>query len=196
MPPDFQIHAPAIFVPNHHGWFDGYLMFHVVSALRVPTLDWIQEFDAFPLFAKVGGMPYPMNDLKRRAQTVKRTIRLMREANWSLLLFAEAHLHYPPELLSFGRALETIAEKVPDVQIVPVGIQYEMAMHERPEAFISFGPPVPVSPNIRETTQDAVATVLATTANLVRQNKESFQTLVQGTKDVNERLDMRRLRRP
>lgn len=196
IPPEFEIRAPTIFVPNHHGWFDGYLMFHVVSQLRVPTLDWIQEFDAFPLFAKVGGMPYPMNDLKRRAQTIKRTIRLMREANWSLLLFAEAHLHYPSDLLPFGRALETVAEKVPNVQIVPVGINYEMAMHERPEAFITFGRPIEVSPNLAVATQDTVASVLAHTSDLVRQNKGAFQTLVQGTKDVNERLDMRRLKKP
>lgn len=193
IPPDFEVRTPAIFVPNHHGWFDGYVMFQVVTQLGIPTLDWIQEFDAFPLFAKVGGMPYPVNNPKRRATTVKRTIRLMREQQWSLLLFAEAHLHYPPDLLPFGKALETIAGKVPEAQIIPVAIRYEMAMHERPEAFVTFGKPISSGlPDLPSLVQSVVQAQLEETIAKIRLAKESFQILAKGTADVNERWDMRR----
>lgn len=191
IPPSFEVKPPCIFVPNHHGWFDGYLMFHVVTQLGIRTLDWIQEFDAFPLFAKIGGMPYPLNDLKRRSSTVKRTIRLMREQDWSLLLFAEAHLHYPPDLLDFGRALEVVADKVPGVQVIPVGIRYEMAMHERPEAFISFGQPVESGDGLAARTREAVRLVLEE----MKPGANDFQVLAKGTLDVNERWDMRRIRK-
>jgi 1-acyl-sn-glycerol-3-phosphate acyltransferase len=187
-PPEFEIQAPVIFVPNHHGWFDGYLMFHVATALRVPTVDWIQEFDAFPMFAKVGGMPYPLNDLKRRAATVKRTIRLMREGGWSLLLFAEAHLHEPPVLLAFGKALETVAAKVPGVQIVPVGIHYQMSQHERPEAFIVFGNPIAQAVDVCGESRSAVASLLAE----LDTDRTQWEVLVKGTPDVNERWDWRK----
>lgn len=191
IPPSFEVKPPCIFVPNHHGWFDGYLMFHVVTQLGVTTLDWIQEFDSFPLFSKIGGMPYPLNDIKRRSSTVKRTIRLMREEDWSLLLFAEAHLHYPPGLLTFGRALEVVAEKVPNVQIIPVGIKYEMAMHERPEAFISFGQPVELGDGLADRTRDSVQSILSG----IQPGSDQFQVLAKGTLDVNERWDMRRIRK-
>lgn len=135
-------------------------------------------------------MPYPLNDLKRRSTTVKRTIRLMREEGWSLLLFAEAHLHYPPDLLPFGRALEVVAEKVPGSQVIPVGIRYEMAMHERPEAFISFGDPVPLGEGLAERTREAVQSVL----EQMKPGAKEFQVLAKGTLDVNERWDMRRIR--
>jgi 1-acyl-sn-glycerol-3-phosphate acyltransferase len=193
--PSFDLTSPVIFVPNHHGWFDGYLMFHVVSKLGIPTLDWIQEFDAFPLFAKVGGMAYPAGDATRRARTVKRTIRLMREQGWSLLLFAESHLHYPPDLLEFGRALETIVEKVPDVQIVPVAIQYEAAMHERPEAFIRIGSPIEKGADLLGRVRDQVQRELEVLHRTIREPNRKLETLVTGTRDVNERLDMRRLGR-
>lgn len=195
LPPQFELKAPVVFVPNHHGWFDGYVMFHVVTKLGIPTLDWIQEFDTFPLFAKIGGMPYPLNDPARRARTVKRTIRLMRDEKRSLLLFAEARLHRPPELLQFGKALETIAEKVPDVTVVPVAIHYEMAFHERPEAYVAFGEPVPLGPDLCERTRDAVQLALEGLIEKVKR-EERFEVLVKGTDDVNERWDMRGLRNP
>lgn len=191
IPPSFEVKPPCIFVPNHHGWFDGYLMFHVVTQLGIPTLDWIQEFDSFPLFSKIGGMPYPLKDLKRRSSTVKRTIRLMREEGWSLLMFAEAHLHYPPDLLPFGRALEVVANKVPEVQVIPVGIRYEMAMHERPEGFITFGNPVALGEGLAERTREAVQAVLEE----MNSGSKEFQVLAKGTLDVNERWDMRRIRK-
>jgi 1-acyl-sn-glycerol-3-phosphate acyltransferase len=194
-PPSFKLEAPVLFVPNHHGWFDGYLMFHAVTELGIPTLDWIQEFDSFPLFAKIGGMPYPLEDPKRRAATVKRTIRLMRERGWSLLMFAESHLHYPPNLLPFGKAIETIAEKVNGVQVVPVGIRYEMAMHERPEAFLAFGTPVTAGPGLPERTREAVASVLEEIDLAVRGSRDGFEVLAAGTPDVNERWDAIRRRR-
>jgi 1-acyl-sn-glycerol-3-phosphate acyltransferase len=194
-PPPFELKTPVVFVPNHHGWFDGYLMFHVVADLGIPTLDWIQEFDSFPLFAKIGGMPYPLNDPKRRAATVKRTIRLMRDGGWSLLLFAEAELHYPPDLLPFGRAIETITEKVPGAKIVPVGIRYEMAMHERPEAFLAFGEPIPSGERLIERTMEAVSGVLESVDHAVRGNRSGFQVLAKGTPDVNERWDAIRRRK-
>jgi len=193
--PTVKIQPPAILVPNHHGWFDGYLMFHAVQALGLHTVDWIQEFDAFPLFAKIGGMPYPVNDPTRRARTVKRTIRLMREERRSLLLFAEARLHYPPDLLPFGRSLETVAGKVPDAHIFPVAIHYEMALHERPEAFIAFGTPIEQGEDLNHRTRDAVAAKLNELRERARSDVSGFEVLVQGTQDVNERWDMRRMRK-
>ncbi len=193
IPPAEPIPGPAIFVPNHHGWHDGYVMYHLVSALGLRTLDWIAEFDAFPLFARVGGMPYPPGDPGRRAATVKRTIRLMRTEGRSLLLFAEADLHRPPELLRFGKALETVARSVPGSTVVPVGIRYEMSLHERPECWVLPGRPVESGEGLAERTRWAVGALLDEIAVKVRFEPEAFQTLVRGTKDVNERMDMRRM---
>jgi len=194
MPPSVSWRSPVIFVPNHHGWFDGYVMFHVVTKFGLRTLDWIQEFDAFPLFSRIGGLPYPLNNPLRRARTVWRTIRLMQKEKRSLLLFAEGELHYPPDLLSFGRALETIAEKVPGVTVVPVAIRYEAAMHERPECFIGFGEPVALGPDLCERTRAAVGERLELLLKQIREERDGFEVLAKGTDDVNERWDMRRLR--
>lgn len=191
IPPTEVPPAPVIFVANHHGWHDGYLMFHLVQAMQRPALDWIQEFDAFPLFDRVGGMPFPLNDPGRRATTIRKTVRAMNDEGRSLMLFAESHLHYPPELLEFGKALELVARQVPTATVLPVAIRYEMAMHERPEAFMAVGNPVEKGPNLSARTRLAVHHLLDEVTVATRHHPERYQVLVQGTKDVNERMDMR-----
>jgi 1-acyl-sn-glycerol-3-phosphate acyltransferase len=184
---------PAIFVANHHGWHDGYLMYLAATKLGIRVVDWIAEFDSFPLFAKVGGMRFPADDPAARAATIKRTIRLMQNEGTSLLLFAEGILHRPPGLLPFGKALETVSKAVPAAKIVPVAIRYELALHERPEAWLRFGDEVPAGENLAVRTRLAVAAGLDALAGEVRFSPSRFETLVEGTLDINERWYARRL---
>jgi 1-acyl-sn-glycerol-3-phosphate acyltransferase len=193
-PPTFELAPPVVFACTHHGWFDGYVMFHAITRLGVRCVTWMQEFDSFPLFAKVGGMPFPADDPGRRVATIKRTIRLMRDKKRSLILFAEGVLHYPPEVLSPGRALETLCGKVPGVMLVPVAIRYEAAMHERPEAFVGFGQPVAQGPDLLNRTRGAMVLTLEGITHRIREQRDSFELLARGTDDVNERWDMRRIR--
>jgi len=138
-------------------------------------------------------MRFPRDDAAGRAATIRQSIRALQAGKKNLLLFAESELHYPPELLPFGDALGLIAKKVPAVAVIPVAIRYEMAFHERPEAFLSFGPPVEAGPRVPERTRLAVRALLDETALRVRHRPETFLTLVEGTKDVNERWDMRNI---
>ena len=191
IPPKQPILAPSILVPTHHGWFDGYLMYCAVKQLQLPCIDWIEEFDAFPLFAKIGGLPFPKNDPSKRIQTVRRSIEWMRKTDKNLILFAEGILHEAPQVLALGKSLQTVAKSVPVKSIVPVAIVYKMGLHERPEAFLSFGDPI-------GTDQLNLERFRANLEALARQTKErtlfDFSTLVLGTGDINERLGFNRNR--
>ena len=191
--PQFEIPEQVILVPNHHGWHDGYVMFHVGQALDVRFLDWIQEYGAFPLFGKVGGMPYPANSVSGRAETIRKTIRLMTTEKRSLLLFAEGVLHRPPELWTFGKSLELVHKRVPQAQVIPVAIKYDMSLHERAECYIHVGRPVQAGPDIARRTRLAVKSLLDELAVKIGHEPEQFELLVKGSPDVNERWDLRRL---
>ncbi len=188
VPPDPKPVSPTIFATNHHGWFDGYLMFHALTKLEARFLDWVQEYDSFPLFGKVGCLPFPADRPEARAATVRKTIRLMREERRNLLLFAEGILHRPPDLLEFGKALELVAAKVPGVSVTPVAIRYDFAMNERPEAWIQFAGPVPLGPDLSSRTRQAVQDLLQDTDRRLRESPGDFEVLVEGTLDVNERM--------
>lgn len=178
---------PIVFYANHHGWMDGYLMYHLVTRLGVRCLDWIEEFDAFPLFGRVGGIRFAKDDPMGRAMAVRQTIRQM-NAGASLVLFPEGKLHRPPDLLPFGRGLELIAKKVTGVSLIPVAIHYEQSMHERPEAWLSLG-----EPHAFGTLPDCQARLASQLSELRTPSDQAFDVLVAGTRDVNERMHMRRM---
>lgn len=191
-PPTSQLNPPVIFYANHHGWLDGYLMFHAITKLRVRCLDWIEEFDSFPLFAKVGGMRFAKGDLAGRANTIRRTIKLMKTDSRSLVIFPEGVLHRPNGLLPFGRSLQTIATKVSGVTMVPVAIKYEMSMHERPEAWLSFGESHPFD-SLQECETKLQAELKLLNDRILANH--DFEVLATGTPSINERMSMKSLRR-
>ena len=183
---------PTILYANHHGWMDGYLLFHLVSKLGLKCLDWIEEFDAFPLFAKVGGMRFSKGDITARAKTVRRTIRLMQEDQASLIIFPEGTMHRPPSVLPFGRAMEVVAKNVKGVSLSPVAMRYQLSMHERPEAWIWVG-----EAHRFISSEDCHQRLVRQLERLDRaiEANDTFEKLVAGTADVNERWDMRRIRK-
>lgn len=186
--PEAKPTAPSILYANHHGWMDGYLMFHLALELGIDCVDWIEEFDSFPLFAAIGGIRFAKGDAAGRATAVRQTIRMMKTDSKSLVIFPEGVLHRPPELLPFGRALELVAKSVPSATLHPVGIRYEMSLHERPEAWISVG-----EGHAFASLDHCRSQVAAQLDQGTRKNQSLL--MVCGRKDVNERMSMKRFSR-
>ncbi|MCU0315091.1 MAG: hypothetical protein MUC92_00700 [Fimbriimonadaceae bacterium] len=191
-PPTYPVTPPILFFCTHHGWYDGYLMYHVVTKLQCRSLDWIQEFDAFPLFSKVGGMPYRLGDPLGRAQTIRRTIHLMKNESRSLILFPEGILHYPPEVLPFGDTFAFLKRKVPRLQLLPVAISYQSSLQERPEAFIRFGQPLSAPDSLCELGREKLQGLLDGLNNDIRAGTGRFELLAKGTPSINESLGFNR----
>jgi len=139
-PPERPLPRPCVLVANHHGWFDGHLMFLAVRRLNLPTVLWVERLDEFPFFGSIGALPFPKSDAARRAATIRRTLRWMR-AGGSLALFPEGVLHRPPSLEPIERSIALIRRVAPEAPLIPVAIRYEMSVHQRPEAWVAFGEP-------------------------------------------------------
>jgi 1-acyl-sn-glycerol-3-phosphate acyltransferase len=189
-PPSKPLPRPCIFVANHHGWHDGYLVYLALTRLSHPFVMWVQEYDAFPLFGKAGAMPFDADDQTIRVATIRRTIRLLKEGRKSLVIFPEGVLHAPPGLLPFHRSLELLTRRVSGVSVVPLAVRYEMSLHERPEAYIAFGDPMTSQSDPCEEVRHALQRLLGEMVSAI-----GFEPLARGTADVNERWDMRRLTR-
>lgn len=183
-----KIPAPAVLYANHHSWMDGYLMFHLALKLNLVCVDWIEEFDTFPLFKYVGGIRYPRGEVASRVAAVRQTIQEL-EKGKSLVIFPEGVLHRPPNVLPLGKAMATIARHVPQATFVPVAIAQEISMHERPEAWLSLG-----RPHTFESLDDCHERLTCELSGLRRdvQSEVPFSLLAPGTPSVNERMSLKR----
>lgn len=189
---EIQAQTPVIFIANHFGWHDGYLMYLAVKKMEIITTDWIEEFDAFPPFAKIGGLPFPKNDFRSRAQTIRTTIRRMEQGS-SLLLFAEGELHRGPGLRLFPPQFNRLIAKLPAHAVVPTAIVYDYSLHERPEATLRLGEPILRENASAEGISQSLSTLWEGLQRDVSAGHE-YPLLISGTGDVNERFQWKQKR--
>ncbi|MEZ4701627.1 MAG: acyltransferase [Rhodothermales bacterium] len=103
-PPDWPADLPVAIYANHHGFYDGHLLWYAVErGLDRSLILWMEEWDRFPLFAPCGAVPFPSDDPARRVATIRRTAaRMAQDPRTTLTYFPEGRLHAPEEgLLAF-----------------------------------------------------------------------------------------------
>lgn len=141
--PELAPDRPVVLYANHHGFYDGYLARLVAQQLGRPTLTWMAEWDRFPFFAAVGAQPFPPDDARRRAATVRRTARRM-QADPSLVtvLFPEGRLHPPEDGLDAVPAahFRRLAALLPPCQWWPVAMHVTWWGEAHPTALLAGGP--------------------------------------------------------
>lgn len=142
--PRVDADRPVVMLVNHHNFFDGYagwLAARDVFGRRVLT--WMQEWDRFPFFAVAGAFPFPADDAKARAATMRRTAARFADPGWALLYFPEGHLH-PPEdgIAPFDDALLSRLDRLlPAKTWVPVACYAAWEDAARPVLRMAAGAP-------------------------------------------------------
>lgn len=142
LPPD----VPVVLYANHHGFFDAHLAWIAVSRLYGrPTLTWMAEWDRFPFFGAVGAQPFPPDDPRRRAATLRRTARHFRDVRPPpvLVYFPEGHLHAPEEgILPFdAQRFARLSHLLPGTLWWPVALHVTWRGEALPTALLAGGEP-------------------------------------------------------
>lgn len=144
-PPDLPADAPVVLYANHHSFYDGYL-FHVLlgDLLQRPGTLWMHDWDRYPFFALAGVQPFPPDDPARRAATLRRTVRRMRERTaLALVLFPEGRLHAPDEgIAPIDDALvRRLGRLLPAAAWCPIVVHVTWHGDALPIAFLTAGAP-------------------------------------------------------
>ena len=140
LPPD----VPVVLYANHHGFFDAHLAWIAVEHFfGRPVMTWMADWDRFPFFGAVGAQPFPLDDPKRRAATVRRTARHFRERRPApvLVYFPEGHLHAPEEgILPFDAIpLARMSRLLPGALWWPVAMHATWRGEALPTALLTGG---------------------------------------------------------
>jgi hypothetical protein len=134
---------PLVVYANHHVYHDSFLLWHLFTrGLGRPIVVWMAEWERAPLFGPVGALPFPEDDARARAATVRETARRMAaDARTALYVYPEGHMH-PPEdgLAPFRADLPRLARLLPaQAAYVPVGVRTSWWGESRPTAVLGAG---------------------------------------------------------
>ncbi len=134
---------PLVVYANHHVYHDSFLLWHLLTrGLGRPMVVWMARWEQAPLFGPIGALPFPDDDARARAVTIRETARRMKaDPRTALYVYPEGHMH-PPEdgLLPFVADLPRLARLLPsDAAFVPVGIRSSWWGESRPTAVLGAG---------------------------------------------------------
>lgn len=142
--PSLPKDRPLVAYANHHAYFDSFLVWRLAAkTLGRPFIVWMEKWDQVPLFGPLGALPFPPDDARRRARTVRESARRMSEAPSLLLLYPEGVMG-PPDagLAPFRADLSRLARVLPEEALWwPLGIRVTDWGHARPTALLAGGDP-------------------------------------------------------
>ncbi len=126
-----------ILYANHHYWWDGYLGYAIARVWRRQPLAWMEAYRRFPPFGLLGALPFPPSDAQVRMQTIRKTMRMLKNEKRLFLLFPEGELHADEaRLLPFQRSLGWLAKRLPEVPVAPLAITIRATYHQYPCAYL------------------------------------------------------------
>ncbi len=140
--PDLPADRSVVLYANHHSFHDGYLAWLLIErVLQRRIVTWMAEWDRFPFFAATGALPFPTDDVRSRAATLRATVRRLRTPDFGFLYFPEGRMHPAPEGLDpFDKALTDRLERIlSDATWVALGIQLAFGSGDKPDARLSLG---------------------------------------------------------
>lgn len=183
---------PAVLLANHQSYYDGHLLWLLAThALQRPFAIWMEELDRFPFFTVQGAMPFPPDNARRRANTMRRTRRLLgQDPRVALGYFPEGTLHSPDEpLRPFApEALARLHEALGRPCWWPVAIHVTWWRESRPTAFLTGGlPRMAPTGTEREELEELRARL--------RRTEGERSTLFEGAPGPDERWNLQWMRR-
>ena len=182
---------PTIVYANHHYWWDGYLLHLLARELRPGrAMVWSRELGLFRPFALLGAMPFPADDAIRRASTVRRSLRRLREEPYLLFVFPEGESHPAPKVDPFLPGLYWLAKRLPEVAFVPLAIHIEQATEQFPVACLMTGEPLRPGLERRGSwlaaAREPIVEMLEELRDPDRRAKLEFRTLLEGRPSTRE----------
>ncbi|MEF2276933.1 1-acyl-sn-glycerol-3-phosphate acyltransferase [Deinococcus sp. YIM 134068] len=124
----------AVIAPNHHSWWDGYVMREVTWVLGVEfrVLMTERQLARFPFLRRVGALG---------TSEVRAAVRAARAGAW-VVVFPEGALQPVGPLRDVQPGAAWIA-RTAGVPLVPVALRVTLRGAQRPEAYLRFGRAVP-----------------------------------------------------
>ncbi len=134
---------PLIIYANHSSWWDGLVVFQILSKLRLDSFVMMEEkqLKNLQIFRKLGAFSIVREKPREALQSVNYAANLLKEnSQRTVWLFPQGEI-LPNDLrpLKFYHGLAKIVEKVGHSRVIPIAIRYEFLKDFKPEILVKTG---------------------------------------------------------
>lgn len=133
-----------ILAPNHHSWWDAYLLWFITRKLKCDFRVLMDEgqLSKFYFFRHLGAIG---------ASEIRTALRFLKQNNASnvLVVFPEGGIKAPSQLQDIEKGLDYFSQKA-TVPVVPLAMRIVFRGAQLPEVFLNFGAPIGFSPQLAE----------------------------------------------
>lgn len=135
----------TIYFLNHSSWWDGLVPlllneYHFQQDAR--ALMELRQMERYPFFRWLGAFSIDVEDNAHIFRAMRYAVRSMRKEGSSLYIYPQGAIRPLTVTPSFGQGLGWLHTKLPDADLVPVGIHIHTIRHNKPELHIWAGRPV------------------------------------------------------
>jgi chlorobactene lauroyltransferase len=193
---------PIIGFGNHSCWWDGLIEFFLSRALF--------RFDAFLMmdetqlaryrfFRSIGAFSVNRSSPREAIRSLEYAVGLFDRPNRMLWIYPQGVMR-PNDArpLAFEQGVVRIARALPGAQLLPVTHRYEFVREQRPDAFVTFGPALPLpkgeDPKVQARFLETVLTgqLDALRAAVARGEAGQFEVVLRGRRSTNVGYDLLR----
>ena len=190
---------PAILYANHSNWWDGLAVFYLSKKLwnidAYVMMD-IEQMQKYRFFKRVGAFSVNRGNAKEAMESIEYAVNLLKNRQRVLWIFPQGTM-LPNDFrpIVFFNGISKIAQKLGEVNLIPVAFRYEFLMEQRPEIFISIGKAKSTGSfeNIKDLTADLNDKLLKELDRLknrvIKSEFSGFRTILQGRESVNKKVD-------
>ena len=204
--PPARVNAPGVIFLNHASWWDPLILL-VLTGQFFPERTFFAPVDAaalarYGILRKIGCFGVEQGSVAGAREFLASSVAVLSSPDRGLCItpqgrFADVRARPP----AFQQGLGQLAKRFPDVQFVPLAIEYTFWEERLPEVLVRFGPPVTFSDRSTpaaataalESALAAVQDALAVDA--IARDATRFKNLLEGAAGVGGMYDLwRRLR--
>jgi chlorobactene lauroyltransferase len=197
---------PVVIYGNHSCWWDGlieYFLSREILHLEPFLMMDEAQMSRYRFFRWIGAFSVNRAVPREAALSLRYAISLFTRPGRVLWIYPQGVMR-PNDVrpLEFEHGLALIARKLPGAQILPIAHRYEFVREQRPDAFISLGPPAAFrnETEVEVLTHDLQMTLTgqldALRAAIAAERFESFRTILEGRGSTNRNYDRVRMKEP
>lgn len=138
--------SKTLYYLNHHSWWDGLIPFLLNQKLFRQNARGMMEYKQlhrYPFFRRLGVFSVDLSSARSSVQSMRYAIQSMERSNAALYIYPQGQTEpFKTKNLQFKKGIGWLAKKLPEADLVPVGIYIHTLDSDKPRLKIQVGEPV------------------------------------------------------